>query len=228
MKNGQERFIPVVDAWFSKLEKGQKDGLLTQLSAGGKAWQEWMQEHAPHSREPFLELDRYVMELMKRKSADKVKKELKAQGLQTVELLDSLITRATKELRYYYDAATLRDASLEEFERIVSNVIADFFIERRYSSWAKRNEYLGLSEERAARACYLIVANLIQTFYNRNVSLEVLETFMNVELEFTEQKSGRFADLIVRNKEALDRYFLFQRLSKLTKSQAAAAKKADE
>lgn len=224
MTRGQERFIPAIDAWFAKLGDPHKGELLEQLTSGGKTWQDWMQEHEPDWKEALLELERYVTDRMKEQPGETVRKDLAEQGLRATGLADALIGRAMKELRYYFDAATLREVSLEQFERIAANVITDYFVERRFTTWIRRTEYLGLTEEDAARTCYLVVVNLIHNFYDRNVSLEVLESFMTDELGFSEAKAGWFAELIIRNKEALDRHFLFQRLTKLAKQQSAAEK----
>lgn len=215
MTKRHEGFIPQLQDWFGQLKRSDQEALLIALEQGDGALQQWLEENAPEVKESFLELEQFTSDLLKEDKAENVRNMLAKLGLETVELTDALVRRLQHELRFYFDAAELRDTTLEQFESIAAKVIADFFVERRYSTWEKRSAYLGLTEEKEVRDCYMVVINLIHNFYDQNATLEILEMFINKELGISSEKAGKFTEILVRNREALDRHFLFRRFSSL-------------
>lgn len=222
MTERPESSIAELQAWYDQMGSAEREELLQALSDERKALPAWWEGRVPEkSKQALIELDRYLTKQLKEQAEETVRQQLSELGLKAADFAGALFARAMKELRFYHDAAYLRQVSLEQFEDIVAKVIGDYFVERRYISWSRRSEYLGLDGEQAARPCYLVVINLVQTFYDRNVPLEVIESFMIEELAFDASKAKRFAELIVRNKEALDRHFLLQRLAKLSQQLTA-------
>lgn len=215
MTKRQEGFIPRLHNWFVQMERQDQESLLNVIEQGDGALQQWLDENAIEEKESFLELLQLTSEYLKENNEEKVLDMLDKMGFKAIELAEALVHQAQRELRFYVDASALRAASLEQFESIAAKVIVDFFVERRYFTWEKRGEFLGLDDQTEVRGCYTVIVNLIHNFYDQEISLELLESFIIEELGMTVDKAGRFTELIVRSREALDRHFLFRRLSKL-------------
>ncbi|WP_127579450.1 hypothetical protein [Paenibacillus koleovorans] len=200
--------------WFAQLDSIHCSQVLEIAAAGGKEIIMNLRSAFPDDQKLFFELQYEVRQALKKKTMPVVDQTMqKAEVPQ--EITKPLIKAIHSSLRHYRISSYLRDADDEAFERTVERILVDNYVDRLYDSWEKCDEYLGLNNVEQTRRCYSSVMSLVEFHYQKIETLEELGDYMELELNFNEEKIERFLALVTKHRTAIDRTMLFKKLKRI-------------
>lgn len=215
----------LLNQWYLALAEQEKQFVLYSLHEGYKEMMAFIELEQPDLKDVFD----FVLALLRQWGRDISLKQLQARMRRyklNEELIRELSELAYRSLLLYRYAAFLRESSEADFEHIVSKIMIDNYVERRYNSYSLCAEYLGITDEDATRDSYEIVMKLVEYHYKQLDTLEELGEFMEQELAFSSRQIDIFAQQIITYRDAIDRFIMFKRLrsleSKIAKLQIEA------
>lgn len=221
----QKEQLQLLNQWYLELAEQEKQFVLDSLREGYKETMAFIELKQPDLKEVFD----YVLALLRQWGRDVSLKKLQARMRRyelDEELIGELSELAYRSLLLYRYAAFLRTSPDADFERMVSKIMVDNYVERRFNSYSLCAEYLGLSDEDAARDSYEIVMKLVEYHYGQLDTLEELGEFMEQELAFSSRQIEMFFQQLLTYRDAIDRFILFKRLraleSKISRLQTEA------
>lgn len=209
--------IQSMNEWYAKLGD-EAQAIVTDLSSQNYMnILYWLEEHAPEMYGEFDLFQDYLHQALRKRKPEELKQALMSAGFGAEALLSALLKAATRALKSYYYAALLRELDEAALEQTIAMIMKDVYVEERYSSWARRRVYLGREREDETKKMYSIIIALVTLFYKRSsYTLEQLEDYMDEELCFSEAQREAFIRVFLEHKAAMDRYFLFRKLSELS------------
>ncbi|THF72465.1 hypothetical protein [Cohnella fermenti] len=203
-----------LNQWYDSLPEEQQDLVIQAISESYKAIIHWLQANAPEIGEIYESLQEQVHEWGKRGSSPYIRSRMSSYKAHP-DLAKAMRDIASRTLEPYRNAAYLRKRESDEFEKIVTLIIMDNYVERRFNSYYYCDEYLGISDLPNTRSSYMTVMNLVEQHYERLDTLEELGEFMEEELSFSVEKIDIFLKLLIEYREDLDRFMLFRKLKRL-------------
>lgn len=158
---------------------------------------------------------KYLEVRLKDTDSQMLAEELDQAGFHERLLLNKLIDLVNILLKPYKDAQFLRNLDTSEYRKFINTVITDIFVDRKYSSSKRLLKEFATDQTEECKRALPLIHFLMTSLYLNNTSFETLEIYMEQRLNMSKDKIEDFIRAMEKNKDALERYFLFEQLSKL-------------
>lgn len=146
-------------------------------------------------------------------------------------LMQSILNQINPET-LYRSSRYLRKIDPPAFSFVVSGIIKDVLIDRKYQSIEKIIEKLRIEDPKAAAATHKVITFLVDIFYEDDWDYDSFQDILREEIglvrEADEEKVKIFLEIMQTNREGLEKRFLFSAMQDIRERMTEIEERLDE